>query len=1220
MRQTKHRFFLLPLFLVLACVAVFSQANSTVNGIVIDQSGAFVAGAKITLSEPATGTVKTAVTNGSGLYEIAGLNAGNYNLKVTAKGFEAYTQTGVVVNISSTFRVDVKMVVGAETQTVTVAADALAVQSDSNVVSTLINEQQITELPTNGRNVIGLAALGLGVSGNLPDLESPFSVTANYSISFNGLNQAHNVWMIDGAEAYDRGSGGKMSVMPSQDALGEFQVLASNYPPDYGIASGGTITMSIKNGTKSFHGGAWEFDRNDALDAHNYFDDNNGQMAKKSELRYNVFGANASGPVFIPHVYNSSKKKTFFFYNEEWRREVTGVSTNSIKTLPAADLITTPANLTYAIPTYNALPSAIVPSVAAGSRVGKAIAAYNAGAATPLVAGSPFPGGVVPAGLLDSNALLFNGTKNLPASTNSDGTYTPTGGHLPVTVREDLFRIDHNINDKWQLLGHYIHDAMDTVEATPEWQGDNYPTIGSNFSNPAYAAIVKLTGTLSTNVLLEAAFNYNGNKIAILPVSTVAAGFVKPSGWSTGTYFPLKNDVGNRMPDIEWSTVGTTWGPGNDPWTNGAEDFAEVYGLSVTAGKHQMKFGGGYNRYTKNQVIGKDSEGDYRFDDKYIPASTTGGVTTPGHVEGSLTGDSYLDFLLGLTNDDTGSNGFSQANANPINHYVNSTISAYAMDNWHVNSRLSLQIGFRYDMMPHTWERNNQVSNFNPAHYQQGLTTAASFNSDGSFATNAGGLQTNSIGTFYMNGVDIAGQEGTPRALVKNDYKTFMPRLGFSYDLFGNGKTVVRGGFGTFYERIQGNDIYDAAGSPPFISQPGAQNVEFTSPTTNWTTGTTATSPTYTQGFNSLNPYYPDPAVAQFSLGVQHEIAPALILITQYVGNLDWHQNVWIPINNAPLSTPLLSRLEITGNYTDPLCLATPSCVAMNPKNGGSGYSSVAKLAGKTYPGFSNIRQQSTTQTGSYNSFQAGLRQQGKHGLSYELDYTYAHQIDSTPGSVDVDNNNPTFNPWNLRYDKGSGILDRRHVFSANYEYKLPFFNHASGLIKSVAGGWEVSGTVISETGLPWFGNVAPKSSYGDTVGLGGDYSIRPNMTGKPNYVKGTSTYTSNGKTVTGYRYVDSTGISAPTAAWDGGSNLGFGNMGKDAIVGAGRTNFSTAIYKSFAFGERAHAEFRADSFNTFNHTQFNGLADSNPANPDFGFVNSAQDPRTFELGFKVAF
>jgi len=1176
MRQARNRFFLLLLFVVLACAGAFAQANSGVTGIVTDQTGAAVAGAKISLTDPATGLTKVTVSDGTGLYDISGLNAANYNLKVTAKSFETYEQKGVVVNISATFRVDVKLTVGAESQTVTVEADALAVQGDSNVVSTLINEQQITELPTNGRNVIGLAALGLGVSGNLPDLESPFSVTANYSISFNGLNQAHNVWMIDGAEAYDRGSGGKMSVMPSQDSLGEFQVLASNYPPDYGIASGGTITMSLKSGTSKFHGGAWEFDRNDALDAHAWSDNDNGQLAQKSELRYNVFGGNIGGPVFIPHVYNSSKKKTFFFYNEEWRREVTGVGTGSIKTMPGADIVTSASTFNFVIPTYNPATFLTVPTVADPALIAK----FQADG---LTMGQPFPNNTIPANLLDPNALAFNGTKNLPAATNADDTYTPTGGHLPVTVREDLFRIDHNINDKWQLFGHYIHDAMDTVEATPEWQGDSYPTIGSNFSNPAYAAVVKLTGTLTPNALLEAAFNYNGNKIAIIPVSTVSAGFVKPSGWNTGTYFAGSNDVGNRLPDIKWSTIGgNSWGPGNDPWTNGAEDFAEVIGLSITKGKHQMKFGGGYNRYTKNQVIGKDSEGDYTFGDGWNPAT----ATTPAGPTGQLTGDSYLDFLLGL------STNFNQANANPINHYVNSTISVYAEDNWHVNSKLSVQYGFRYDMMPHTWERNNQVSNFYPEMYQPGL--APTFNSDGSFAAASAGLVTNSIGTFYMNGVGIAGQAGVPTALVKNDYKTFMPRVGFSYDLAGNGKTVVRGGFGTFYERIQGNDIYDAAGSPPFISQPSANNVEFTNTSFNWQAGTAASTPTFAQGFNSLSRYYPDPAVAQYSLGVQHEILPSLIMITQYVGNLDWHQNVWIPINNFPLSTPSATRAAYASGT-----LGT-----------------VPTLEDRTYPGFANIRSQSTTQTGSYNSFQAGLRQQNKHGLSYELDYTYAHQIDSTPGSVDVDNNNPTRNPWNLKYDKGSGILDRRQVFSGNYEYKVPFFNHSSGLTKSVLGGWEISGTVISEAGLPWLGNVAPSNVYGDTVGLGGDYSIRPNLTGKPHYVK-TSQALGSG---TRYRYVDSTGFSKPTPGWEGGPNLGFGNIGKDAVVGPGRTNFSTALYKSFAFGEAAHFEFRADSFNTFNHTQYNSLQDTNPQNGDFGFVNNTQDPRTFELGGKFIF
>jgi hypothetical protein len=1201
MRQARIRFFLLPLFLVLACVGAFAQANSSVTGIVTDQTGAVVAGAKIALANPATGEIKTTISSGTGLYEIPGLNAANYNMKVTAKGFETFVQNDVVVNISASFRVDIKLTVGAESQTVTVEADALAVQSDSNVVSTLINEQQITDLPTNGRNIIGLAALGLGVSGNLPDMENPFSVNANYAISFNGLSQAHNIWIVDGGEAYDRGSGGKMSVMPSQDALGEFQVLASNYPPDYGIASGGAVTMNIKSGTQKFHGEAWEFDRNDALDAHSYFDNNTGQKSPKAELRYNVFGANAGGPVFIPHVYNSDKKKTFFFYNEEWRRMINGVSTNPVDVMPGADEVTSPAQFTYVIPTaLNNISSVTVPTVA-----DPVLAAKIAGDG--LTPGKAFPGGVIPGNLLDANALAFNATKNLPAATDlTHDTYTPSGGHLPIDVREELFRIDHNINDKWNLFGHFIHDANDSVQATPEWQGDNIPTVGSNFSNPSYSAIIKLTGSLTPNVLLEAAFNYDGNKIAIIPVSGIGSptSFVKPTGWSTGNYFAAANDKGNRLPDIKWAQDGgADWGPGNDPWTNGAEDYAEVVGLSWTKGKHQMKFGGGYNRYTKNQVIGKDSEGDYTFDE------TQGGGTL-------LTGDSYLDFLLGLATN------FSQSNANPINHYVNQTTSAYAQDNWHVNSRLSLQYGFRFDAMPHVWERQNQVSNFDPSLYQTGLKPT--FNGDGSFASTSAGLVTNSIGTFYLNGVALAGQNGVPRGLARQDYKTFMPRVGFSYDVTGQGKTIVRGGFGTFYERIQGNDIYDAAGSAPFISTPSANDVEFTGTSTNWLSGGTASTPTFTQGYNSLNTYYPNPAVAQYSLGVQHEIVPALILVTQYVGNIDWHQNTWLPINNYPLSTPPLTRLEYAGDNTDLTYCATPAaCPSL---------STVQKLNLATYPGYANLRLQENPLTGTYNSFQIGLRQQNKHGLSFELDYTYSHQIDDTQGSVDVDNNNPSYNPWNLKYDKGSGILDRRNVFDANYEYRLPFFAHASGLTHNVLGGWEIAGTVVSEAGMPWLSNVAPSAGGPDTIGLGGDYRSRPNLAGKPVYTKGKTTV----GTVSGYQWVSKANFSQPVAAWDGGPNLGFGNAGKDAVVGPGRTNFTTALYKTFYLGERTQFQFRADSFNTFNHTQFNAINNglnfsltkgADPRLPssytpasNFGFTTGTQDPREFEFGGKFIF
>jgi hypothetical protein len=1160
---------------VLACVGAFAQADSAVTGIVTDQTGALVPGANITLSDPATGISKSTVSDSTGLYDIAGLNAAKYNLKVSAKGFQTYEQKGVVVDISRTFRVDIKLTIGEQTQTVTVEADALAVQGDSNVVSTLINEQQITELATNGRNVVALAALGLGVSGNLPDSNAPTSVGSSFAISFNGLNQAHNIWLIDGGEAYDRGSGGKMSMMPSQDALGEFQVLASNYPPDYGISSGGTISMSIKSGTQKFHGEAWEFARNDDFDAYPYFSKVNSPATPNPELRYNVFGANLGGPLFIPHIYNTSRKKTFFFYNEEWRREINGNSPSPINSIPSADLVTAASNFTYVLPAFNN-------SLQVGQPVGKQVfvpttndPAFNAKLATAgLTPGQPFPGNLIPGSLLDPNSLLFNGTKNIPAATNqSTDQLTPAAGKIPTYVREDLFRIDHNINDKWSLFGHFIHDAVSQNYATVLWNGDNYPTVGSNFGNPSYSSTIKLTGSLTPNVLLEAAFNYDGNKIAILPVAEGGGNFAIPSGWSAGNYFQNQNAL-NRLPNISLGTFGTTWGPGNDPWTNGAEDYNEIVNLSVTKGKHALKFGGGYNRYTKNQINGAQTEGTYTFGDGW-----NGTTSSPS---GLLTGDSYLDFLFGL------STQYAQANSDPIFHYVNNTVSAYAEDNWHVNTRLSVQYGIRYDALPHVFERQNRLSNFVPADYQTSL--APVFQTSGAFATNSPGLQTINGAQFYMNGIEIAGQNGTPRGIVNNWFKTYQPRVGFSYDLTGSGKTVLRGGFGTFFERLQGNDIYDIAGGAPFVNTPSASNVEFTNPSYNWQAGAPASSPLFTQGPNSENTFYPAPGVAQYSLGVQHEIAPALILVTQYVGNLAWHQNTFLPINNYPLSTPMSVR-EASANGS---------------------LSTVAGLESRTYPGFGGMSQITNPLTGSYNSLQVGLRQQNKHGLSYEVDYTWSHEIDDQVGSADL---NTTSNPWDLKYDKGSGSLDRRNILNINYTYKLPFFAHDSGLVHSVLGGWEISGTEITEAGLPWAGNNTPGSGYADTVGLGGGYTNRANLAGKPSYVKTKTTVGS----VSGYQWVSNAGFSAPIAAWDGGPNLGFGNEGRDAVVGPGRTNFTTSVYKSFAFTERAHFEVRVDSFNTMNHTQFNAF-NNTVSGGNFGFTTGTQDPREFEFGGKFVF
>jgi hypothetical protein len=1176
MRQASYRFFLLPLFFVLVCVGAFAQANSSVTGIVTDQTGAVIPAAKIVLTDPSTNTSKTTFSSDTGLYEIPGLNAGTYNMIVTAKGFQTFAQNGIVVNISRTFRVDPKLTVGAEATTVTVVADALAVQSDSNVVSSLINEQQITELATNGRNIVALATLGLGVSGNLPDSNTPTSVGSNFAISFNGLNQAHNIWIIDGGEAYDRGSGGKSSMMPSQDALGEFQVLASNYPPDYGISSGGTISMAIKRGTQNFHGTLWEFVRNDSLQAHNYFDNNTGQQKKKPELRLNIFGGNVGGPLFIPHVYNESKQKTFFFVNEEWRKIVQGSSPAGIHAIPGSQFITAPQNLTYAAPAYNAGHQIVVPNPAANTQLYQNIIADG------LTPGQPFPNNVIPANLfLDAAALQLMGVGSIPKA-NVAGDLVSVSAKQPLDVREDLVRVDHNINDKWTLFGHYIGDKVSQTYATSMWSGDSYPTVGSNFSNPSWSSVIKLTGSITPSVLLEAAFNFDGNKINILPSGCC---YQKPSGWTGNAFFPASTDALNRLPSVNLGSYGTQFDPWSQPWKNAAMDYAEVVGLSVTRGKHALKFGGGYNRYTKNQQLFGNSNGYFNFSDNW---DTTKNAAT----NANLTGDSYIDFLMGL------STGYNQLQQQDIRHYVNQTVSAYAMDNWHVSNRLSVQYGIRYDALPHAWERNNLLASFDPSHYQSALVPLLD-QSTGAFCTSvtancpaiSPGLQTYKGAQFYLNGVNIAGQYGTPRGMVTNDYTTWMPRLGFSYDLTGSGKTVLRGGVGSFYERMQGNDVYNIAPAAPFSNNPGVSNTSFANPFASWLNGSSLSMtslPTTPQGSTTLATTYKAPGVAQFSLGVQREVVPSLILVTQYVGNIAWHQNVILPINPLPLSTPLATR-----------------------QRAGAGQLNTAENASlRTYPGFTGISQQSNIATGTYNSMQIGLRQQDRHGLSFEVDYTWAHQIDSQLGSADL---TQVSNPFNLKYDKGSGNLDRRQALNINYIWKMPFFNASSnGAVKTILGGWTLSGTVISQTGLPWAGNNAPGYGGSDTVGLGGNYTIRPNFAGKVYYPKKKD---SKGN----YQWVSPQGFSNPVASWNGGANLGFGNARRDIVVGPGRTNFGTNLYKSFAIRESMHFEFRAETFNTFNHTQFNAFH-NNVSGSDFGEVSGANDPRTWELAGKFTF
>ena len=1141
-------FGLLAVFLVLMPGA-WAQENATITGTVTDSTGAVVPNAALTLTNPATGQTRTSVSNAVGSYRFANVAAATYTLTATAPGFQKYVKTGIVTNVAQTVEAEVVLAVGSQGQTVTVAADALQVQTQTSEVSTLISGEQVSQLATNGRNITSLAALGLGVSNNLPPFGGVNALTSSNGISFNGARQTHNIYMIDGGEQNDRGCGGCFMNLPSQDAIAEFQTLDSNYSPDYGLGSGGTILMVLKSGTSKFHGEVYEFNRNTDYNANDYFLKRAGKSRPKFQL--NEPGGNIGGPLFIPGVYNNSRNRTFFFVNEEWRRLIQGSAPSIQNAILANNFPTAGQDLAYTIPTGGKVP--IVPVTSDPAK----LALYQA---DNLTAGQPFPNNVIPANLIDQNAVLEVNAGTFPKPNYNNGTQYIASIPQPTNVREDIIRIDHAINSKYQLMGHYLHDTLNQKYFPPLWGDSTYPTVGTIMTNPSYSAVIKLTQTYTPNLLNETAFLYSGNKITLTPTPGPGGGnFVMPTGWNATSFFPLANNLMSRLPEVQLqgSPINVTWSPSYYPWKNGYEGFDYKDDISWTRGRHQFKFGVGWLHDYKNQQLQYNTNGVAAFNSS------------------QFSGDSYINFMLGTES------SFSQLEYLAGKHWVNNNYSFYALDNWHISPNLVLNLGLRYDGLPHAFERYNKFANFVPALYDYSL---------GNPVRTDGTLDPASLSTFaatgseqfYLNGIREAGVNGFPRGNVRNVYNTFEPRVGFAYDITGNGKNVLRGGFGLFFERVQGNDVYNAALNPPFAYIPSATNIYFSNPNTSALTGQTTLNH-FPSSLTNIKYDYPPPGTANFSLGIQREIAPSIVAVVQYVGSRGYDQNDGRQINTLPLVN---TNTSLGGAFDLRKGVATGK---LNPNE----Y--------RIFPGFAGITQEENETNFNYNSLQAGVRVENRHGLTTQVAYTWSHNIDEVANDL-----NGLSNPFNAKYDYGSDTsFDRRHILNASFVYALPFFQKTSNLLaREFIGGWSVSGITFMEKGLPIFVHYTGSDVLGLTAG-----SNRPNRVSKVSYPKKFSQWFSTSS------YAD------PIAPWNGGPNQGFGNAGKDSAVGPGIQYWNISMFKVIPLTghEGPNIELRFESFNTFNHTSPQGI-DANNHDSNFGQVTSDYGPRTLQLGGKFRF
>ncbi len=1150
-RTARMRFSGLPAWLAILALlvglapALQAQENATINGTITDATGAVVANAQITLTNTATGQVRSEVSNSVGAYRFGNVGIGTYTLDATASGFEKFTKTGIVVNVAQTLEEDISFKVGSATQTVSVQAEALQTQTETSEVSTLISGQQVEQLSTNGNNVTALAALGLGVANNLPAFSGVDALTSANGISFNGTRTEHNIYLLDGAEQNDRGCGGCFMNLPSQEAIAEFQTLDSNYSPDYGIGSGGTILLVLKSGTHDFHGEVYEFNRNTDYDANDYFTKLAGQSRPTFDL--NEPGGNIGGPLFIPGVYNENRNRTFFFWNEEWRRLVQGSAPSVANTIPADDFPKAGASLPYT--PFNSTAPPIVPVTSDPAK----LALYTQDG---LTAGSPFPGNVIPANLIDPNAVLEVNAGTFPQPNLGATQYTAS---IPATddIREEAARIDHTINSKFQLMGHYLHDAMAKSFFPPLWGDSTYPTVGTAMTNPSYTAVIKLTQTYSPTLLNETAFLYSGNKITLTPVNGPGGTFALPSGWTASSFFPVSDNASHGMPeiDLQGSPLNTTWSESYFPWKNGYEGFEYRDDLSWTKGRHQFKYGFSWLHDYKNQQLQANTQGTAAFNSS------------------AFSHDSYINFLLG------DASSFTQLQYLADKHWVNNNYGFYGNDNWHVTPRLTLNLGLRYDGMPHAFERYNQFANFVASDYNSSL---------GNPVTAAGTLNPSSLSTFsgtgselfYLNGIKEADVDGFPRGVVVNDYKTWEPRVGFAYNIGGSGKTVLRGGFGTFYERVQGNDVYNAALNPPFAYQPSATNVYFSNPQTSALTGLTTTQ-SFPSDLTNINYHYPNPGTIDFSLGIQRELAPSVVAVVQYVGSDGWNQSDDLQINTLPLTDPTNSA----NPYDDREGVANGSLNANIYRN---------------FPGFSAINEEQNESNFNYNSLQAGIRLENKHGLTTQVAYTWSHNIDLYSNDL-----YGVSDPYNLKYDRGSDdTFDHRNDLNVSYVYNLPFGAHGSMLARDTIGGWTISGITVAESGVPQY--ITYTGS--DVVGLACCFTNRPDLVSKVTYPKTVSAWYSKSS------YAD------PVAPWNGGPNEGFGSAGKDSAVGPGLFNWNLSLFKAIPLNEHGtNIQLRFETFNTFNHFIPQGVDDGSH-DGNFGAIVNDYGPRLMELGGKFVF
>jgi len=1082
-----HRLSLLKLSAVLIGFAVLfpshlrAQQQGSISGLVTDASGSAIPNAQVKVTDEATGLTRTFETNASGNYNAPALSIGKYTVEISARGFATYKQVGIPVNVNDRLRIDGHLELGNVKETVEVQANAVQVQAEDATVGQVVNGSQVEALSVNGRNFTSLAALVPGASSTQPSLNTPVGVTSNTSISFNGMRQSNNVWRMDGQENYDRGCGGCVTVLPSVEAISEFKVETANSAVSTGFGNAGQVNVATKSGTRQFHATGWEYVRNEKLDANNYFTNLNGQP--KPPLRFNVYGYNIGGPFFIPKIYPRSKSKTFFFFNEEWRK----LRQSSIFNVPTPSLAERTGD-------FSALKTPIKDPVT----------------------GIPFPGNIIPSNRLDPNAVILAAPNFLfPAPTNPNGNFTISAS-VPTDLREEIVRVDHSFTEKEQAFFRYIQESNNQNFTNNLWSSSSYPTTTTLLVNKPKLYYASLTSTLTPSTVNEASLGYLDQPLNL----SLNGNYQRPSSLNIPLVFPAANTA-NKNPNILLQQLGTNYDLASWPWKNELETWTIQDNLTMTRGSHTFTFGGMWMHFNKQQDLFGPTQGAFTFD-------------------GSASGNDFADFMLGRAYE------FQQLQQQTEPNYMSRSGALWAADTWKASSRLTINLGLRWDAFPHAYEEKNRVSSFYIDRYNP--AKAPQINRAGQIVPGTGDL---------LNGLGIAGQDGVPRGLVQNHWLLFEPRVGLAWRPFGD-DTVLRVGYGLYFERVQGNDIYNVAPNPPFSSTVTIYNTLLSNPGG-------APGAILPAALTVYDPAYPMSYTQQYNFGIQRRIAASMVADISYVGTKGTH-------------------LSDTRNLNQPFPAGAAQVL--------TGTANVNQV--RPFLGYANINEYFNGSNSNYNALQASLRANAFHGLTLQASYTYSHAIDYVSGDVP---GNAHQNAYAAYLERANSNFDRRQMLILSYVYDIPAPS-SQAFVKAVFGNWQLSGITSFQSGTPI--NI---TLPGDNAGIGGA-PYRPNLTGDPTQGGGSRQV-----------WFNPAAFSKPPLGQ-------FGNSGRNVVRGAGINNTDASLFRNFPHilkVESSGLQFRAEFYNIFNHANF-ATYGTTFGSPNFGQAISTRDARTIQLGVRLFF